>query len=387
MKKKQLKKNKIVYLVNALGLDGTSQVVMTIFKHFQAEYELHVITLNQNREVLRNVILPSSVYVHSFNISEDTDYSLISYLRNLFFVNRWRVKYRKVIDLIQVLNPAIIHAHLQPRELMIIHALKKVERFKLLYTDHSLRIKRDDYRWLNRQLLAWVYRRIYRIFNVVAVSKQVYDYHVHFNLIGRRKFHKLIVNRVNTEYFVPSSHALTKPIRVIYVARLHQKKGHDTLIKAWSLIKHSFSLELILVGGGDDEARLKQLHLDVGSAHPITFKGDVTDVLAYLQSSDIGVFPSLNEGLPISLLEKMSCGLPVIVSNIPEFKEIINDNENGLFFEAGNFKELAQKLNLLIADSSLRKRLGESARQVVVENYSQPEFKIAYQNIYNLLLS
>ena len=270
---------------------------------------------------------------------------------------------------------------------MIIHALNPGENFKLLYTDHSLRIKHDDYRWYSRQLLAWVYRRIYRIFNVVAVSKQVFDYHVHYNLIGKGKVHELIVNKVNTEYFVPASHALPKPVRVIYVARLHPNKGHDTLIKAWSLIKFDFPLELILVGGGDDESRLKQLHLEVGSAHPITFKGDVTDVLAYLQASDIGVFPSLNEGLPLSLLEKMSCGLPVIVSDIAEFKCIIQDGENGIFFKTGDVNDLALKLQFLIQNKELRKRIGYKSRAFVIENYSKVKFKEDYQKVYEKISS
>jgi glycosyltransferase involved in cell wall biosynthesis len=82
----------------------------------------------------------------------------------------------------------------------------------------------------------------------------------------------------------------------------------------------------------------------------------------------------------------MSCGLPVIASRIPEFEGVIKDGENGLFFEPGDVKDLAEKLQLLIETITIRKSLGENARQFIIANFSNNRYKNEYENIYSALV-
>jgi N,N'-diacetylbacillosaminyl-diphospho-undecaprenol alpha-1,3-N-acetylgalactosaminyltransferase len=139
------------------------------------------------------------------------------------------------------------------------------------------------------------------------------------------------------------------------------------------------------VGGGEREIenKLKALVKVLEPHYPVSFEGNVEDVLPHLNAAQIGVFPSFQEGLPLSLLEMMSCGLPVLVSDIDEFKEIITDGKNGIYFKVGNADDLHAKLEVLIDDRNLRDQLGAFARQFVVEGYDIKQLKEEYEKVYN----
>lgn len=383
-----MEKIKIIHLVNGLGLDGSGKVVMSLCNLFSRDaYEVSVVSLTPNIPLTNTTHWPKNVSVYTFNFQYDTDYSLRGYFKLFFNRKITREKSQSIVQSIQKLSPDILHCHIQPRELMIINAASSMRTVRMLYTDHSTRIKSTDYSWLNRRLLAWIYRRMYKKFHVVAVSKGVYEYHDQFNIVAKKKFHWLVQNTVDTDFFVPLQIKNSSLVRVIYVARLHSKKGQEVLIRAWSLVESSLACELLLVGSGEEERNLKTLASMVASKFPIVFTGNSENVLPLLQSSDIGVFPSFNEGLPLSLLEKMSCGLPVIVSRIPEFEGLIQEGQTGLFFEPGNFKQLAEKLQLLIGASSIRKSMGENARQFIIKNFGNGRYKKDYENIYHTLVS
>ena len=104
-----------------------------------------------------------------------------------------------------------------------------------------------------------------------------------------------------------------------------------------------------------------------------------------LRKSAIGVFPSHQEGMPLALLEMMATGLPVVASNIPEIATIITDGYDGLLFEVGNVDDLAEKLQRVLSDETLRKKLGENARKTVLEKYATPLSK-SYGEFYKNLV-
>jgi glycosyltransferase involved in cell wall biosynthesis len=385
-----LKKIKIVHLVNGLGWDGTGRVVIELCKLFEGyNYEISVVSLTPDVPLSMTAQWPGNVRVYSYNYYYDEDYSLRRYL--LLYFNR-RITCKRggdIIHRIENLEPDILHCHLQPRELIIALLAVKNLNTKLLFTDHLKRLSRGQYSLFNLKMLAWIYRQILRRFHVVAVSKSVWEYHREFSLTNHKRVHALIENRIDASRFVPGSQSPGN-IKIIYVARLHKRKGHEILIKAWAKITSSDKkMELILVGGGDEEMKteLKSLVKTLAPCHPIIFEGDVEEVLPYLQTAHIGVFPSLQEGLPLSLLEMMSCGLPVIASDIEEIKEIITDMKNGVLFKAGDPDDLYGKLELLLNDKDLCDQLGKFARELIINHYSIKGLKEEYERVYTKILS
>jgi glycosyltransferase involved in cell wall biosynthesis len=110
-------------------------------------------------------------------------------------------------------------------------------------------------------------------------------------------------------------------------------------------------------------------------------------VFEYLQGADVFILPSRAEGLSNALLEAMTCGLPVVVSNIPANVNVTEHNKNGLVFTAGDANSLAGAVSLLLEESGLRERLGKAARQTIENRYSLDFIADCYVSLYRDVLS
>lgn len=158
---------------------------------------------------------------------------------------------------------------------------------------------------------------------------------------------------------------------IITVARLHPVKSLQTLVEAAAISKEDIpNLEVLFVGEGQEETRLKQLATKLGVGKHAFFLGKRDDVPDILAASDVFVLPSHREGMSNALLEAMAMGLPPVVSNIPENTELVTDGENGLVFDLGDAESLAAKLRKLFTDSQLREDYGRNSRQRIEDQYA-----------------
>ncbi len=146
---------------------------------------------------------------------------------------------------------------------------------------------------------------------------------------------------------------------ILYVGRLHiRNKGLDVLLSAMKRIDR----RLVLAGRGRDENRLKQIAEGLGLSN-VEFAGFVSEEqkIALLREDCILVLPSRFEGWGIVVLEAAACGRPVIVSDIPELRYAVKAGF-AISFKAGDAKDLADKLNYLLGNESLRREMGLKAR-------------------------
>lgn len=142
------------------------------------------------------------------------------------------------------------------------------------------------------------------------------------------------------------------------VGRLVEQKGHRYLIEAASHMK-----DCGIVIAGDGPLR-KELELQAGQLNiNAIFLGTIepTSVPVFLRAIDVFCFPSVSEGFGIALVEAMSCGLPIVASDIPPHREVIADA--GLFVQPRDAEKMAQKLNLVIQNPDLRESLARKAQQ------------------------
>lgn len=199
----------------------------------------------------------------------------------------------------------------------------------------------------------------------------------------------MIPNSVDTARFFPVGSEQKALLRkmlelpqsapiVIYTGRLVSYKGLPLLVKVWQKIcvKHKDKdARLLLVGtGGLDihncEAELRTyVHLN-SLENRVHFTGSVQNVPEYLQASDIFAFPTENDAFPSSLIEAMTCALPVIATPVGAIKTIVKDRQNGFVIQPGDFKQLYQALDTLFLDQDLAVRLGQAAWKTVQDHYS-----------------
>lgn len=149
---------------------------------------------------------------------------------------------------------------------------------------------------------------------------------------------------------------------VLTVGRLIPLKRVDQIIKVISQIE---TANLVIVGDGPQELELKKLSLTLGCADRIRFTSRLNqkEVYKYMKASDVFVLNSITEGLPLVIIEAMSCGLPVIATNVGGTPEIVKDRETGLLIEPGNKEQLKEAIECLLIDRDLRGRLVENARK------------------------
>lgn len=201
----------------------------------------------------------------------------------------------------------------------------------------------------------------------------------------------LLPNGVETDTVVPKSdYALHDPARLIFVGRLHEQKGVDVLLNAFHELctrRPGLNLRLQLLGDGPLRKALVKQANRLGIADQVEFVGLTDRVFDYLQEADIFILPSRAEGHSNALLEAMTCGLPVVVSNIPANLHVTESTKNGLVFSAGDPHLLASAVSLLLEQSELRERLGKAARQTIENRYSLDSIAERYVSLYRDVLA
>ena len=163
-------------------------------------------------------------------------------------------------------------------------------------------------------------------------------------------------------------------IILLGVGELSDRKNHRVSIKALSQIKNE-NIHLVIAGTGEKREEFLALAKELGVDGRVHLLGFRTDIASLLKSADIFLFPSIQEGLPVALMEAMSCSLPVICSEIRGNIDLIDDT-CGILCPATDADAFSVAIEKLVADSSLRKSMAEKALQEskkydikIIENY------------------
>jgi glycosyltransferase involved in cell wall biosynthesis len=194
---------------------------------------------------------------------------------------------------------------------------------------------------------------------------------------------------VDTEWFTPPPAPITTP-RVIFVGRLVPKKGLAHLLRAFPAVQRRVpDAELIVVGDGPLRGELEALAREL--AVPAMFAGVRTpaEIREHMRSAALLAAPSIvtasgdAEGLPITIMEAVACGLPVVASPSGGSGEGVRDGETGSIVPPGDEPALADALARLLGDAPLRQRMGTSARAFAEEAFSLARQTERLEQIYD----
>ena len=152
-------------------------------------------------------------------------------------------------------------------------------------------------------------------------------------------------------------------LRLGFVGRLSPEKGLAFLVDAFGKLRTDQDIHLNIIGEGPEKANIRTKVKSLGLEDRVTFHGYVPDPETIYSMIDLLILPSLTEGIPLTLLEGMSFGLPIIASDVGGIPEIVENNRSGLLVKAGSVDDLTEKMNLLIKDPDMRMRLGNGARE------------------------
>lgn len=147
---------------------------------------------------------------------------------------------------------------------------------------------------------------------------------------------------------------------VMCSSRLTKQKNIASLLKAWKLVTAELGqVRLRIIGDGSERKSLEKLAHALSISESVTFEGHVTKERkwALLDQASAFVFPSLQEGFGIVLLEAMAAGLPVVVYDLPVFDEFLNDGEHGYLVPLDDHRQMADRLLKLLRNDSLRRKI------------------------------
>lgn len=175
----------------------------------------------------------------------------------------------------------------------------------------------------------------------------------------------VIPNYVDTDLFKPSPDGSSQAARICFIGRLEEQKNLFALLEA---IK-GLDVDLLIIGDGSQRQALAAKAQS--ESIPVQFLGNLPHAALpqYLSSTQAFVLPSLYEGHPKTLIEAMACGVPVIGTDVPGIRGLIDHRQNG-FLCGTSPTEIRAAILEVLKDADLRTRLGREARAFAVENFA-----------------
>lgn len=171
------------------------------------------------------------------------------------------------------------------------------------------------------------------------------------------------------------------------VARLAEPKALHILIEAVVQVSKSLpQVRLVIVGDGPLRGDLERCVADRGASDRVLFTGLRSDIPEVLAAFDIFALSSISEGLPVSLLEAMAAGKPVVATRVGGIPEVVSDRREGLLVPSGDPKALAGAIHELACDPELACRLGQQASEKVAAEYSIAATVRTLEEVYCSLL-
>jgi L-malate glycosyltransferase len=232
-----------------------------------------------------------------------------------------------------------------------------------------------------KPLVRFIWKKSY---SVVSNSQGLKDLALKTN--SRQKI-DIIHNGIDTETFKPGKKNPVSENKIIIIpgaSRLTPRKGIDYLIKAFGKLSAKYpNLILKIIGDGNEKENLEKMVKELNLEEKVIFAGLVPHekVLAYYQEADIFVLPSLNEGMSNSMLEALSVGLPLVATDTGGTNEIIAENKNGYIVKMKDSQDIADKLEKLIINPELRKKMGEFSHEKA-QSLSWRNVAMDYHSLY-----
>jgi len=230
---------------------------------------------------------------------------------------------------------------------------------------------------------------------IIAVAGAVRDHLVRQGRPADRI--SVVYNAVETDGFPEVDPAAVRSalglppdcLLVAVAAHLSRKKGHAVLLEALVTLRAHFpGVRCVMMGAGAEEGALRALAERLGVADVGRFVGYRRDAKEVMAASDVVALPSLvGEGLPLALLEAAARARPVVATALAGVPELVIDGETGFTVAPNDAHALAERVGQLLADPSLRERMGAAARQLAIRRFTRAARVEAVEQVYERALA
>jgi glycosyltransferase involved in cell wall biosynthesis len=305
----------------------------------------------------------------------------------------WQVK--KVKEFILQHDIDLVHSHL-PWAGILGRLVRRKTGIPLIYTEHNTweRYNRLSY-WGNRLTFKLQDAAVF-VSNEVALSTRL---NLFFDPLTMPPplLLKTIPNGVNTGKFKRDVAARTRVRRELGIAEQaivvgkvavfrSQKRLWLWVEQALEILRHHPETHFLLVGEGEWKQRIERQIEDSGQAARFHLIGVQKEIVPFLSAMDIYMSSSAYEGLPVAMLEAMSCGLPVVATRAGGIGEVVRHGMEGYLCEIEDHRELASLVLDLVRDKEKRRAFGEASRKRVEAHFSLEKMVQAIEGLYGQVL-
>lgn len=365
---------RVLHIIDSLHLGGAQEVVLNLATCGSPRFRHEVATMH-GRGIYWHRLAQAGVKVHSLSPHK----FLPAYLASI----PWRI----FAD-----RPDILHCHLIPSNIIAkpLGALLGVP--VIINHDHT-----NDTRRADSRLLLGLDRFSNRFAShIVAVSASCRDFLITResippqdvtlvpNAIDLRRFSPGVLQRdeVRAQLGLPAGSRI-----VAGVGRLNPQKNFALFLDIAAQLAPRFpDLHFLLAGDGPEEKMLREKAAALGIAHRVLFSGYVADTRQVYLAADVLLMPSRYEGLPMTLLEAMAMGLPVVASKLDGIAEVIGDGDEGFLVSPQDAALFVERTAALLADAELASRIAKNARAKIEARFSVERMSSAVEDIYNRFL-
>jgi len=363
----------IVYYIDSKSFGGAEQVLFTILKKLDRNTWHPVLAYHRSPGISSFIENAEAIGVHTITVPEIRSYYDFN---NIF-------QFGKVL---RSIRPAIFHANLNwPLSCSYGIFAAYFARVKIIIATQHLY---SEIGWrrgrIEQKLISYPVNKYIAV--SYDVARQLREIIVPENKI-EVVHNGIILEDYNSRAYNVSGDDVYSSIRkngetypiVITVARLDKQKGHTYLLKAAADVPGTI---FVFVGDGPEKANLENQARELSLADRVIFLGKRYDIPELLNGCDIFVLPSLYEGLPLSIMEAMAAGKPVVASDIGGVNELIRDGETGYLVPAGDTQALARSINTLVSDPALAGKIALAGKTLVEKEFSADSMVAGVTDIY-----
>ncbi len=366
---------KIAYIINNLGIGGAERLLLETIKFLdKSSFDVTVYYLLPKEDLLAE-FHEAGIRTKCLNMSSKRD-------PRGFFRLVWELRAGRF---------SIVHTNLSEADVIGRFAAIVARVPVILSTDHTI----DSWKLKQNRLKTHLRFRLNRLATrfskgIIAVAQDVKNHLVTVERIPAAKI-RIITNGISIPPAASirgSEPAAGEQTILGVAARLFPEKGHEYLLRALKdAISEFQSLHLRIAGDGPLRNALEALVAELDVATHVEFLGTVNDMNSFYKGLDIFVLPSVQEGLPLALLEAMSFGKPTIATRVGAVPEVLNSADIGLLAVPRNVEQLTVAILALARDQKRRKKMGQRARTRVLEQFSLDKAVSELEGLYNELLA
>lgn len=245
---------------------------------------------------------------------------------------------------------------------------------------------RNLFTWLVKPVVEFMYQRVLRESRVIFQNQHDLNYFIDNKLASKSQCVLIPSSGVDVDKFKPAPRSEGAPL-VVLPARMLWDKGINEFVGAAELVKQfGMKARFVLVGDVDDgnpsSIPLDQLH-EWQDQCAVEWWGWQEDMISVYQQASIICLPSYSEGLAKSLIEGAACGCPLVASDIPGCREVVENGLNGFLVPPRDVQALAEALINVLSDEKLMRKMGAESRKIAVREYAVQKIVAETINVYN----